>query len=90
MPTEFIQTKAEQIFYTWDFTDIINGNHIDSFQIDSDGLTIASSSKANKSVSAKVITSNAEVSKIYRLVCTANISSLEVLQIIISILIVEA
>lgn len=89
MATEFVQTKTEQKFYTWDFSDIIDGDHIDSFQLSTDGLVATNSSHANKSVTAKITTSGAEVSKIYRLVCTVNTSGSEVFQMIISLLIVE-
>ena len=91
MASSFVQDKGEIIFYTWDFSDILDNYTIVSYTVtESSGhCIITNKTNTPTTVTALINTSNAEVTKLYRVVCNILTTNNERLEKTITIIIME-
>lgn len=91
MANAYVQDPSEVLFYTWDFSDLLGNDTISSGSVaEATGdCSITSVSNTSTSLTAKVDTSSATVSNIYRIIGTITSSNAETFEKTITILVME-
>ncbi len=91
MANAFVQDPSEELFYTWDFSDLLGSYAISTATVtESTGdVVISDVSNTTTSVSAKLNTAGTTSTSIYRVVCTIVSDNDETFQRTITILAME-